>query len=156
MRRYSDAEQLTTRKTASSKAEDPFIKRHLAEIKLAQGDPVAAQALLELIPLDFNPAPYIWGTRFKAALYLRDYDASSHVLAMPPSKWSSHQMFDGPSEWAQGQIARARGDRDEALSTFAAARKKEDAWSGDKPKDASYFSSVATIDAGLGRKEEAI
>src|SRR5262249_53947693 len=33
---------------------------------------------------------------------------------------------------------------------------KEDAWSGDKPKDASYFSSVATIDAGLGRKEEAI
>ena len=35
---------------------DPWIQLLLAEIKLAQGDPVAAQSLLEQVPLDFSPA----------------------------------------------------------------------------------------------------
>jgi hypothetical protein len=39
---------------------------------------------------------------------------------------------------------------------FAAARKKLDAKWGDKVKDASYFADLAMVDAGLGRKEDAI
>jgi hypothetical protein len=78
---------------------EPETKHHLAQIKLAQGDPVAAQRLLEQIPLDFIPVPYIWETRFKAALYLRDYDAASQVIAMLPPKWASDvSVFDGPSD----------------------------------------------------------
>ena len=59
-----------------------------SEIKLAQGDPVAAQSLLEQVPLDFSPAREIWGTRFTAALYLRDYDAANRVIAATPAKWA--------------------------------------------------------------------
>jgi tetratricopeptide (TPR) repeat protein len=154
MRLYSDCEKLALQ-TASGKTDDPGFKQHIAEIKLAQGDPVAAQRLLEQVPLDFNPTPYIWSTRFKAALYLRDYDAASKVIAMTPPKWASNfATFDGPLEWAYAQVARARGDKQAALAAFQAARNKEEALSKDNPE--RHLPGIAIYDAGLGRKEEAI
>jgi TolB-like protein/Tfp pilus assembly protein PilF len=158
MRRYSDAEQLTTREAASRKSEDPWFTRRRAEIKLAQGDPVAAQALLEQIPLDFNPLPLIWGARFKAALYLRDYDAANRVIAATPANMAdfAFDFFHGSENWAYGLVARTRGDKEKALAAFAAAREKMEAQWSDKPKDAPYFADIAKLDAGLGRKEEAI
>jgi tetratricopeptide (TPR) repeat protein len=127
----------------------------LAKIKLAQGDPVAAQSLLEQVPLDFSPNEIIWDTRFRAALYLRDYNTADRVIAATPAKFADF-AFDGPSAWAYGQVARVRGDQQKAVAAFAAARKKSDAWRGDKPKDASYPAGLARLDAGLGRKEAAI
>jgi serine/threonine protein kinase len=155
MRRYSEAEQLITKQAASSTAEDPWIKSWLAWIKLEQGDPVAAQALLDQVPLDYKPVPNIWGLRFRVALYRRDYDAASQVIAMTSIPGSA-SMWMGPSDWAYGQIARARGDKEKALVAFAAAREKEEALLADKTQDASYVSQVARYDAGLGRKEQAI
>jgi tetratricopeptide (TPR) repeat protein len=64
--------------------------------------------------------------------------------------------FGGPSDWAEGQSARARGDKQKATAAFAAAREKMEAQQGDKPKDVDYFALVARLDAGLGRKEDAI
>jgi TolB-like protein/Tfp pilus assembly protein PilF len=159
MRRYSDAEQLTTREAASRKSEDPWFTRRRAEIKLAQGDPVAAQALLEQIPLDFNPLPLIWGARFKAALYLRDYDAANRVIAATPANLAdaAFDLVHGSANWAYGLVARARGDKQKALAAFAAAREKIEAQWSDKPEDdTDYLSGVAKLDAGLGRKEQAI
>jgi tetratricopeptide (TPR) repeat protein len=147
MRRYSELEQFNA--SEGGPLENPWTKMVLAEIKLAQGDPVAAQSLLEQVPLDFSPDALIWGVRFAAALYLRDYDAANQVIAATPAKWAD-------SGWAEGQVARARGDTQKALAVFAAARKKMEAKSGDKPKDAPYFADIAKLDAGLGRKEEAI
>jgi eukaryotic-like serine/threonine-protein kinase len=155
MRRYSEAEQLITKQAASGTGEAPLIKSWLAEIKLAQGDPVAAQSLLQQVPLDYSPYPLIWGIRFRAALYRRDYDAAIQVIAMTPIPGSAWAL-DGPSDWAYGQIARARGDKEKALVAFAAAREKEEAAFADKTQDASYVSAVAKYDAGLGRKEDAI
>jgi serine/threonine protein kinase len=154
MRRYSDCERFTMKQAASSKPEDPWVKRKLAETKLAQGDPIAAQSLLEQIPVEFNPTPYIWGTRFTAALYLRDYDAADRVIAAAPA--GPEQAFDGPPGWAEGQVARARGDKEKALAAFTAAREKEEAKLSEKPDDPGYLAGIARFDAGLGRKEEAI
>jgi serine/threonine protein kinase/Flp pilus assembly protein TadD len=156
MRRYSEADQLTIKQAASGKPEDPWIKRRFAEIKLAQGDPVEAQSLLEQIPPDFSPTPLIWSARFRAALYLRHYDAANQVIAATPVKWTHVFGGQAPESWADGLVARARGDKQKAQSVFAAARKRLDATWGDKPKDGSYFAEVARLDAGLGRKEEAI
>jgi TolB-like protein/Tfp pilus assembly protein PilF len=154
MRRYSDGEQLIKKYAASGMLEDPWFKRFLAEIKLAQGDPVAAQSLLEQVPLDFSPTPYIWNTRFKAALYLRDYDAANRVIAATPAKWA-HVAFG--QSWGEGQVARARGDKQKALAAFAAARKKLEAKFAGKPVEApDDWAELAKLDAGLGRKEEAI
>jgi tetratricopeptide (TPR) repeat protein len=149
MRRYSEAEQLVM-KQASSTGEEPWIKSWLAWIKLEQGDPVAAQALLDHVPLDYEPLPDIWELRFRAALYRRDYDAAIQMIAM------TSISLDAPSEWAYGQIARARGDKEKALVAFAAARDKEESVLPDKTQDASYVSQIARYDAGLGQKDEAI
>jgi TolB-like protein/cytochrome c-type biogenesis protein CcmH/NrfG/predicted Ser/Thr protein kinase len=158
MRRYSELEQLLTKQAAiGGPLEDSWIKMVLAEIKLAQGDPVAAQSLLEQVPLDFSPTGEIWDTRFTAALYLRDYDAATRVIAAIPARWGDEIVGrQHPNGCADGQIARARGDKQKALAVFAAARKKMDATWGDKPKDERYFALAAGLDAGCGRKEEAI
>jgi TolB-like protein/predicted Ser/Thr protein kinase/Tfp pilus assembly protein PilF len=157
MRRYSELEQLLRKEAASDGQEDPWINMVLAEIKLAQADPVAAQSLLEQVPLDFSPTPEIWDTRFMAALYLRDYEAASRVIAATPAKWADDALGGQPPEsWADAQIARARDDKQKALAIFAAARKKMDATLGDKPKDEWYFALAAKLYAGCGRKEEAI
>jgi TolB-like protein/predicted Zn-dependent protease len=156
MRRYSEAEKLVLKRAANGKKQDLPAKRHLAEIKLAHGDPVGAQRLLEQIPLEFNAGPWIWGTRFKAALYLRDYDAASKVIAVTLQNSASRaDVFDGNSEWVYGLIARARGDKQRALAAFQAGRNLE-ALNGDKPEDAPHLATLASYDAGLGRKEEAI
>jgi len=155
MRRYKEWEQLLMNDAGSGLLRDPWTQLLLAEIKLAQGDPVAAQSLLEQVPLDFSPTQQIWRTRFMAALYLRDYDAANRLIVATPPKYADG-AFDGPSHWAEGQIARAHGDTQKALAAFAAAREKMEAQQGDKPKDEEYFARVAMVDAGLGRKEDAI
>jgi TolB-like protein/predicted Zn-dependent protease len=157
MRRYNEEEQLIKKCAASGTFESPWIQYWLAEIKLAQGDPVAAQSLLDQVPLDFSPMEGIWDIRFLAALYLHDYDAANRVIAATPAKWAV-KVFGGqpPVSRADGEVARARGDKQTALTVFATARKKLEATWSDKPKDEEYFRWAAMLDAGLGRKEDAI
>jgi len=166
MRRYSDYEQLRTKQAASGILDNLTIQSFLADIKLAQGDLVAAQSVLEQVPLDYSPGPLIWGARFTAALYVRDYDAANQVIAATPAKWADFAFGGqfrgglgsgqcGPTS-AEGQVARARGDKQKALAAFAAARKEMEANPADEAKNALYLSKVATLDAGLGKKEEAI
>jgi TolB-like protein/Tfp pilus assembly protein PilF len=155
MRRYSELEQFLAKAGASGTLDNLFVQNFLAMMKLAQGDPLPAQTLLEQVPLDYSPSAWIWGTRFTTALYLRDYDAANRVIAATPAKWVEMAFGGETSGWAEGQIARARGDKKKALAAFAAARKNLEAKFADKPNDAPYVSEVATLDAGLGRKEEA-
>jgi tetratricopeptide (TPR) repeat protein len=152
MHRYSELEQFIKKQAASrgpraAPLEDPF--KWLPMAKLAQGDPVAAQSLLDQVPPEYDPADLIWDIRIKTLLYLRDYDAANRVVAAAPANFADRN-------WAYGQIARARGDNQKAMAAFAAAREKMEAQQGDKPKDVDYFVGVAKLDAGLGRKEEAI
>ena len=98
MRRYYELEQLLTKDAASGLLENPWTQLLLAEIKLAQGDPVAAQSLLEQVPLDFSPTEQIWDTRFMAALYLRDYDAANRVIAATPAKLADDAFGGQPPE----------------------------------------------------------
>jgi TolB-like protein/lipopolysaccharide biosynthesis regulator YciM len=158
MRRYSELQQFITKEASGGPVEDPWDKMMLAQIKLAQGDPVAAQSLVEQVPLDFSPDGWIWSVRFKAALYLRDYNAANRLIAATPAKYAdgAFDLGHGSENWAYGLVARARRDKQKALAAFAAARQKMEAQWGDKPKDTPYWSDLAKLDAGLGRKEEAI
>ena len=79
------------------------------------------------------------------------------MIAATPAKFALfHGPGQSPESLADGQVALMRGDKQKAQAVFAAARKKMEATWGDKPKDALYFSDIALLDAGLGRKEEAI
>jgi tetratricopeptide (TPR) repeat protein len=109
------------------------------------------------VPLEFSPINFIWRIRLMTALYLRDYDEANRVIAATPAKFANDIFLGQPPEsLADGQIARARGDRQKALAVFAAARKRLDATWENKLKDESYFAEAAGLDAGLGRKEDAI
>jgi tetratricopeptide (TPR) repeat protein len=156
MRRYSELEQSLTRAGASGTLGNLSVQHWLARIKLAQGDPVAAQTLLQQVPLDYSPAPWIWGTRFNAALYLRDYDAAIAVIASTPAKWAGIAFGEAGSDWVYAQLARVRGDKEKAQAAFAAARKRLEAKFADKQNDSPYLLEVAILDAGLGRKDDAI
>jgi tetratricopeptide (TPR) repeat protein len=156
MRRYKELEQLMTKDAASGLLQDPWTQLWLADLKLAEGDPVAAQSLLAQVPLDFSPIEMIWHIRFMAALYLRDYDAANRVIAATPAKFAYVHGGQPPESRADGQVARARGDKQKAQSVFAAARKRLDATWETKVRDEEYFKLAAGLDAGLGRKEEAI
>jgi tetratricopeptide (TPR) repeat protein len=157
LRRYHDLGQLIRKWAANGTLNGPGIKLWLAKLKLAQGDPVAAQSLLEQVPLDFSPNGVIWQVRFDAALYLRDYDTAARVIAATPAKWADGALEgQHPVSWADGLVARARGDEETSLAVFAAARNKLDATWGDKPKDEGYLQLAARFDAGLGRKDDAI
>jgi len=158
MRRYSELEEFI-RKGAARRGplgplQDPFNFR--ARTKLAQGDPVAAQSLLEQLPPEYRPGGWgIWDVRFKAAFYLRDYDAVNRLVAATPAG-EADAVFGGPSGWAEGLVSRARGDKEKALAFFATAREKLESKVANNPNDPSYFANLAIVDAGLGRKEEAI
>jgi tetratricopeptide (TPR) repeat protein len=156
MRLYNEQEQLLVADAVNERRPHPWIHMGLAQVKLDQGDPVAAQSLLAQVPLDFSPTEEIWATRFCAALYLRDYDAANRVIAATPAKFAIVHGGQPPESWADGLVARGRGDKQKAQAAFAAAREKLDAVGADKPKDRRYFAQVASLDAGLGRKEEAI
>ena len=155
MRRYSEFEQLIRKQAANGgfPLEDPFIQTWLAQMKLALGDPVAAQSFLKQVPLEYT----IWDTRFMAALYQRDYDAANRVIAATPPKYAPAGFYLAGSEnWAYGLVARARGDKQKAMAAFAAAREKMQAKAADDPDNAASLADLAKLDAGLGRKEEAI
>jgi TolB-like protein/tetratricopeptide (TPR) repeat protein len=156
MRRYYDKEQLLKKCATSGTIGDTWFQIGVAQIRLAQGNPAAAQSLLEQVPLDFSPDQQIWETRFSAALYLRDYDAVSRVIVSIPAHIVDDYFEGRPNSLGDGELARARGDKEKALAVFEAARKKLDASWGDKPRDEGYYTQVALFDAGLGRKEEAI
>ena len=157
MRRYKEWEQLLTKDSGSGLPRDPWTQLLLAEIKLAQGDPVAAQSLLEQVPLDFSPSEQIWGTRFMAALYLRDYDAANRVIAATPAKFVD-RAFGGqlPQIGLTDRLrVRAAISRRRWRRLQPRARSWKPTWS-DKPKDEEYFGESRMVDAGLGRKEDAI
>jgi tetratricopeptide (TPR) repeat protein len=166
LRRYKEWEQLLAKDAGNHPGPDHWSEMGLAEIKLDEGDPVAAQALLAQVPLDFSPTGEIWATRFTTALYLHDYEAATRVIAATPAKFAVELFHGSPPEsvqnevptesWADGLVARFRGDKPKAQAVFAAARKKFDAAWGDRTRNHRYFARIAIVDAGLDRKREAI
>ncbi len=157
MRRYDEWEHLIQKEIPSQAKPDPWSEMALAEIKLDQGDPVAARALLAKVPLDFSPTEEIWHTRFTTALYLRDYDEASRLVAAVPAKFAGGVFHGSPSErLADGMVARFRGDQSKAKAVFRRVREKFDVAWGDEIRNYRYLARVARIDAGLGRKQDAI
>jgi TolB-like protein/Tfp pilus assembly protein PilF len=156
MRRYGEEEQWLQQGLSRLPELTNVARAHLANLKLDEGDPVAAREVLAQIPQDFSYNEDPWVARFMTALYLRDYDEASRVIATTPANFRDAFVGQSPQSWADGQIARARSDKLKAQGAFAAARQSYDATWSNVTKDESYFAQIAALDAGLGRKEKAI
>ncbi len=101
--------------------------------------------------------PFVAGQRYTLALYDRDWDTASSLAAMLSQKhslgWSFPQL--GRDFWV-GVIARLKGDETSARPAFMRARAQQEEEIRGHPDDVSLLADLGLIDAGLGRKEEAL
>ena len=74
--------------------------------------------------------------------------------AIPSRRSTSASII--PRAWYEAIIARAAGDEEKARAAFGATRKILEQRLTIKPNDARTIAVLAQVDAGLGRKEEAI
>ena len=92
------------------------------------------------------------------ALAKRDPVAAAKALAFVPAEGSifENTNFLMPRDWFVGLIARTFGDTKEAERTFTAARTIAAKTVQEQPDYAPAWSLLGMIDAGLGRKADAI
>jgi TolB-like protein/class 3 adenylate cyclase len=101
--------------------------------------------------------PFVAGQRYTLALYDRDWDTASNVAAVLSQKnsleWGLPQLS---RDFWVGVVARLKGDETSARAAFMRARAQQEEEIRDHPDDASPLADLGLIDAGLGRKEEAL
>jgi TolB-like protein/Flp pilus assembly protein TadD len=102
--------------------------------------------------------PFVAGQRYTLALYDRDWDTASSLAPVLSQKhslqWSFPQQL-GRDFW-MGVVARLKGDETSARAAFMRARAQQEEEIRGHPDDVSLLAELGLIDAGLGRKEEAL
>ncbi len=123
----------------------------------ATGNTTILQAALDAVP-EVDVGGGETALRVMFAMIRRDAAAARQALAASPR--SDFQEVDFtfyyPRAWYEAIIARQEGDSAVAHAAFTAAREIISARLAAKPDDARTLAVLAQIDAGLGRKEEAI
>ena len=97
--------------------------------------------------------------RFFVALYRRDPSAADRALAALGEgtlRGRSIGAIEFSRAYAQGLAARMKGDIAGAQAAFSAARQQQEKIVRAEPNDGSQLCFLGLIDAGLGRKEEAL
>src|SRR5438094_242414 len=101
--------------------------------------------------------PFMAGQRYTLALYDRDWDTASSLAPVLSQKnsleWSFPQL--GRDFWV-GVVARLKGDETSARAAFIRARAQQKEEIRGHPDDVTLLADLGLIDAGLGKKEEAL
>jgi serine/threonine-protein kinase len=96
------------------------------------------------------------GYRFVLSLLERDFVAAGRAAEALPEKNSLNDDFEYSRAFWTGLVARMKEDDDAARSAFTVARAQQQALVRTKPNSGMLLSALGLIDAGLGRKEEAL
>jgi tetratricopeptide (TPR) repeat protein len=157
LRRYDDEEAVFDRAVAANPDRATYFQMMRGEIELEKGNIKNARVALESLPAGYDPDGAVTSTRINLALDERDPAAADKILAA--SKLDEIVGGTGslmPRSWFDGLIARARGDAQKTRDAFTTAREKTEAKLRDHPDDGILMAQLGLIDAGLGRKAEAI
>src|SRR5438128_5927921 len=100
--------------------------------------------------------PFVAGQRYTLALYDRDWDTAGTLAAVLSQKDSLRWSFQLGRDFWVGVIARLKGDETSAHAAFMMARAQQEEEIRGHPDDAALLADLGVIDAGLGRKEEAL
>ena len=127
----------------------PFCERadlgplHALNAALVAGEPAAVE----------GSAYY----RLYEALAEHDQTAAQTALAaLPAIGWQDMNSINLPRDWFIAITARAFGDEPGAQRAFTTARAQVELLVRDQPNYALTWSALGLVDAGLGRKEDAI
>ncbi|HET9366887.1 MAG TPA: FlgO family outer membrane protein, partial [Candidatus Udaeobacter sp.] len=138
---------------------DPDTRLARASIDLAErADPKPAHATIEAVVAEDPAAGKTIADRWLyIALCERDNVGVSRVLAVvPPEGTSVVSNIWGPRAYFEAIAARARGDATVAHAAFTAARAEVEKTTREQPDYAQGLTILGLIDAGLGRKDDAI
>ena len=102
-----------------------------------------------------DPAKYD-EPRLILALLARDPDGISRVLAKSKQRQFNVGGFSYPADWFTALAAGMRGNTDAAQAAFASARETAAQAAQVNAGDPRYTSVLALIDAGLGRRDDAV
>jgi TolB-like protein/Tfp pilus assembly protein PilF len=157
LRRYDDEVALFDRAAAANPSTRNYAQMVHAQIELQRGDLNAARSFLASLPADYDPNGAVTWTRITQALYERDAEAAARVLA----SWKKEELVAGggkvyPVSYWQGLIARGAGDNARATEAFTRARTTIAAQLAKQPDDPMALVTLGLLDAGLGRKEDAL
>jgi TolB-like protein/Tfp pilus assembly protein PilF len=102
-------------------------------------------------------APSLAISRLSLAIYERDISATDRTFAAVPADtlWGSSAVILSRA-FTEGELARLRGDAAAARVAFAKARTQQEESMRAQPDYAPALCALALIDAGLGRREDAL
>jgi len=100
--------------------------------------------------------PFVAGERYTLALYDRDWDAAGRASALLSQKNSLAWFPQLGRDFWVGVVAGLKRDETSARASFMRARAQQQEELRVHPDDAVLLADLGLIDAGLGRKEEAL
>jgi serine/threonine-protein kinase len=159
LRRYPRAAQLIQQAVAIS-PKDPFVRTVLAEAPyLERGDTAPLRAQLNKILAEGRDlASHVGAFFIECALAERDHGAAVQALDLISAVGTIDPHYDisWPRDWHAGLVARCFNDYSAAKTAFASARTVAAKTVSEQPDYAPAWTVLGLIDAGLGRKTDAI
>src|SRR5262249_3287058 len=153
-RRYRDLDEILDR-VLKLVPSDPDTRLARALIDLA--DPRPAHATIEaVVTEDLDAAMTIAERWFYVSMCERDEFGVSRALAVVPAEGITEDSTWSPRTYFEAVAARARGDATAGRAAFAAARAEVEKTMRKQPDYAQGLTVLGLIDAGLGRKDDAI
>jgi eukaryotic-like serine/threonine-protein kinase len=158
-RRFPEASQFYER-ALNINPQDYFARTQLAQIPLnerADPQPLGVQ-LSAILDKDPKAATDIANGLIDCALALHNPSGATRALQAIRPEGLRDPLNNSlwARDWFVGLAARTFGDADRARAAFTAARAIEEKAVLGQPDYASAWSRLGLVDAGLGRKEEAI
>ena len=157
MRRYAEMAAVLDRALAiMPKDGDTKVMRALVDLDW-RADPRPLHTTIEAI-LAENPAaaPNFADVWLLSALCERDLAAADRALAALTGNSFQIDAVLLSRAFGEGLVARLRGDADAARTAFTAARVQQEEVVRTQPDYAPALCALGLIDAGLGRKDEAL
>ena len=159
VRRFSDASGMYQR-ARSIFPQDHFVRSQLAQIPFSEHADLRSwrSELSAMINEDPKAATEVANGLFNCALAERDSVMVTRALESIRADGlrDTYNNSLWTRDWFVGLAARTFGDNDKARAAFARARAIEEKNVRDQPDYAPAWSRLGLIDAGLGRKEDAI
>ena len=153
--RYADQARMCER-ALSIVPGDPYMLMTQAQIAFAERADIKPfqTTLAMLIAKDPKLAPDVDDPDH--ALCERTPEAAARALKNYPRDGVGNNGVNYPLAYWEGVVARCQGDTSKAQAAFAAARNEVEKIVEQQPDFAAALSFLGMIDAGLGRKEEAL
>jgi TolB-like protein/class 3 adenylate cyclase/Tfp pilus assembly protein PilF len=157
LRRYDKEESVFDRAVAANPSTATYFQLLRAQVELQKANLETARKLLDSLPPEYDPDGAATATRINLALYNRDAGSAANILA--GSKLEELAGGSGtllPRSWFEAFVARAEGDAAKARDAFVRARSNVENKLKHDPDDGVLLSTLAVIDAGLLRNNEAL